>query len=117
MGGTKDCSILCPVYRITCNLCSEFYIGESSRTGHERFSEHLRYATNPGNKSYREEALAIHYAAAHPGMTPDLIFDILQVERRTVIRKIVEALFIYNDKPFLNDKQECKLLERFLVTG
>ena len=37
-----DCSKICPIYRITCNLCRQFYVGESSRSLHDRLGEHLR---------------------------------------------------------------------------
>ena len=35
----KDCSIMCPIYQIPCNLCNELYIGESSRSLHDRLGE------------------------------------------------------------------------------
>ena len=115
--GNKDCSVLNPVYQIICNHCKEMYIGESSRTAHERLGEHLRYASNPTAESYKEEALAVHYRACHPGLLPDLEFTILRTENKTVLRKIYEALLIYSLKPSINDKEECKLLERFLIKG
>ena len=31
----KDCSIMCPIYQITCYLCNELYKGESSRSLHD----------------------------------------------------------------------------------
>ena len=52
---------MCILYRITCQLCSDIYIGESSRTVHDRLSEHLRFANNPIAPSYNEEAMAVHY--------------------------------------------------------
>ena len=53
----------------------------------------------------------------HPGMVPDLTFELLRTESNTVLRKIYEAYFIFNLKPDINDKEECKLLQRFLVKG
>ena len=113
----KDCSIVCPVYLVKCNHCGEYYVGESCRSCHERLGEHLRYATNPDNPSYKNEAFAIHYNQHHPGIAPDLSFKIIRTERDTVLRKIFEAMYIYELKPSINDKEECKMLERFLLRG
>ena len=59
----SDCQlqVLRCVYKIKCNICQEVYIGETSRTAHERFMEHdtNRYAVNPGK--YPDEALSQHY--------------------------------------------------------
>ena len=56
-----SCTAKHPVYLITCLLCQEQYVGESSRTLHDCLSEHLRFATSPDNKNYKDEALALHY--------------------------------------------------------
>ena len=48
-----DCSKMAPIYRITCNICLQCYIGESSRSLHDRLSEHLRFANNPTCRSYK----------------------------------------------------------------
>ena len=50
-------------------------------------------------------------------MEADLKFEILRTEPNTLLRKIYEAFYIYMHKPEMNDKSECKLLERFLVEG
>lgn len=110
-----DCSKICPIYRITCNLCCQFYVGESSRSLHERLGEHLRYASNPTCNSYKDEALAIHYKEHHPGLSPDLMFELLGTESNTIIRKVLEAHFIFTLKPEINNKEECTLLQRFLL--
>ena len=106
----KDCSIMCPIYQITCNLGNELYIGESSRSLHD-----LRFVTNPSNPSYKNEAFASHYGHHHPGQTPDLTFKLMKTERNTILRKVYEAMLIYEYKPSINDKEECQALERFLV--
>ena len=93
------------------------YVGESCRSLHDRLSEHLRFATNADSPSYEEEAMAIHYRQVHPGTAPDLGFEIIRTESNTILRKIYEAYFIFNLKPEMNDKEECKLLQRFLVKG
>ena len=112
-----DCTVQCPIYRIMCEICGERYIGESCRSMNERLSEHLRYASNPTAPSYKEEAFAVHYSQRHLGVDPRLNFELLRTESNTVLRKIYEAYYIYNQKPEINDKSEVKLLLRFLVTG
>ena len=86
-----DCSKMAPIYRITCNLCQQFYIGESSRSLHDRLSEHLRYANNPTCRSYKEEALAVHYNNFPSGHPADLTFELMGSESNTIIRKVYEA--------------------------
>ena len=75
----------------------------------------IRYASNPTSSSYKDEAFAIHYNEHHPGLSPVLIFELLGTESNTVIRKVLEAHFIFNLKPEINNKEECSLLQRFLV--
>ena len=45
-------------------------------------------------------------------MLPHIILD---KELSTVKRKIKEAFYISNEKPSINKKDECVVLERFLV--
>ena len=106
-----SCTVKHPVYLITCLLCQEQYVGESSRTLHDRLSEHLRFATSPDNKNYKDEALAVHYRQYHHGQIPQLSFKLLNSEPNTVSRKIIEAMHIQQ----LNDKDECVSVNRFLV--
>ena len=115
--GDIDCSITGPVYQITCKHCDEMYIGESSRSLHDRLGEHLRYARSPNNTSYRDEAMAVHYREKHPNTEPDLVFQLLKTEGKTILRKIYEAMYIFNLKPNINDREEKKVLERFLIAN
>ena len=39
----------------------------------------------------------------------------MKTERNTTLRKVYEAMLINEYKPSINDKEECKVLERFLV--
>ena len=110
-----DCSTSHPVYQITCRLCNKIYCGESSRSLHERLSEHLRYASSPEKASYRDEALATHYREHHPGLSPLLSFKLLHVERNMIMRKILEAYTISKLNPTINDRNECIDIKRFLI--
>ena len=111
--GNVDCSTTGAVYQITCKLCGEIYIGETSRSLHDRLGEHFRYARSPTTQSYKDEAMAFHYRENHSGCEPDLSFKLLRTESNTILRKIFEAMFIFNLKPNINDKEEKKVLERF----
>ena len=95
-------------------ICGQ-YVGESRRSVHDRLSEHLRYAKNPTNKSYREEAFAQHYRDYHPNLPPKLRFKIIETEPNVVRRKILEAYYINLIEPELNNKDECLDLKRFLI--
>ena len=110
------CTVKYPVYLITCNLCQEIYCGESSRSLHDRLSEHVRFVTNPTKSSYKDEALAIQYRDHHHGLKPNLSFRLLETEPKTVNRKILEAMYIHKLEPKLNDKEECISLKRFLIS-
>ena len=75
--------------------------------------EHNRYATNPDK--YPDEALSKHYKLRHFGKKPEFVFSILDRDLSTVRRKIKEAFYITNQRPNINEKEECIVLERFLV--
>ena len=113
----KNCLVKNIVYKVKCNICNGIYIGESSRTAHQRLGEHLRYARHPNTKSNSEQALAVHYTNNHKDATPDLSFDILTVQPNTSRRKIYEAMFIYQHKPQINLREELKNIERFLIVS
>ena len=42
-------------------------------------------------------------------------FKLLKSESNTVSRKIIEAMYINQLKPEINDKEECISINRFLV--
>ena len=92
-----NCTVKNPfsLYQITCNVCNELYIGETSRSLHDRLEEHLWFATNPSNPIYKNEAFAAHYGQHHPGKTTDLTFKLIKTERNTILRKVYEAILIY----------------------
>ena len=91
---------------------------ESFFRSHHRFGEHLRYATNLDTPSNPEETMALHYRIEHTDFAPSISFNLLAVESNTVLRKVSEAHLIYTGtNPELNDKEECRILQRFLVRG
>ena len=109
-----DCKVKCIIYKVTCNICQEIYIGETSRTAHDRFSEHRRAVNRP--TTYPSNALAAHYLEFHDGQEGDIAFDILDSNLySTVRRKVTEAYFINLHKPKINNREECEELKGFLV--
>ena len=49
------------------------------------------------------------------GQAPQLSFKLLKSESNTVSRKIIEAMYINQLKPEINDKEECISISRVLV--
>ena len=96
-----------------CKLCNGFYNGESERPLHERLMEHLRAANNPS--SYSDNSVGQHYRDCHPGVEPQLEFEILDRQTVTIRRKISEAIRILEDKPAINDRDELFNLVKFIV--
>ena len=112
----RDCQCKNVVYKVTCKICGECYIGECSRCAHERLGEHLRYATYPTTPSNTGKSFAMHYNKFHKNVKPDLEFDILRIESNTVRRKIFEAMYILKYKPTINVKEELDTIHRFVVS-
>ena len=109
-----DCSVRCVVYVVKCEICQDIYVGETYRSCHDRFSDHLRAAKKPD--TYPDNAIGKHYGEDHPGLAPLISFKILQTKlNSTLKRKVVEALFIRELKPALNNKLEGNSIE-FLVS-
>ena len=110
-----DCKVKCIIYKVTCNLCNEIYIGETSRTAHDRFSEHRRAVNRP--QTYPNNALAAHYLDFHNDRAEgDVSFHILEANLvKTVKRKVTEAYYINLFNPNINNREECEQLKGFLV--
>ena len=84
---------------------------------HDRISEHLRAANNPS--SYPYNALAQHYARNHDSTQAKFEVNIIDHKQSTIKRKLSEALYIYRNKPELNEKSElyrtyCKIHIRII---
>ena len=110
-----SCTVVGVVYKLCCRLCGGDYVGETGRSAYERLSEHMNYTSNPTAKSYKEMTLAQHYIAVHPNLKSDLEFEILFIERNTLLRKIKEAYCIRTLKPTLNEKQEMNNLLKYML--
>ena len=62
-------------------------------------------------------ALAVHYIKEHNGCESDLSFDILTIQPNAHRRKIYEAMFIYQQEPEINLRDELKNVEKFLIVS
>ena len=112
LSGTT-CSTKGTVYLVTCELCNQRYCGETERSLHARLMEHRRAANNP--KSDPDNAVGQHYSRHHSNQRASLKFDLLDIQSKTVRRKIAEAVYILRESPEMNDKTELSYLYKYLV--
>ena len=59
--------------------------------------------------------MAQHMITNHPGLKPHLEFEILFLERNTLLRKIKEAYCIRTLEPTLNEKNELNSQEKYML--
>ena len=95
------CTTTYTVYMATCDICSNAYIGSTSRQPHYRAKEHI------AEKFSDVSALGKHYRKSHSTMKADITFNIIQRTEHDELRlRIVEAYEIKTSRPTLNRKQE-----------
>ena len=89
-GRREDCSIICPIYQITCNLCNELYIGESIRSLNDRFWDIFGLLRTPATQAIRMRPLlrTMVSTTLGPGQTPDSTFKLMKTERDTILIKV-----------------------------
>ena len=121
MESRQNCKARNVVYETSCNICNPIeekpsiqkeektregiYIGESSRSLHERSLEHLRDARKFSKKSH----IAKHWMLAHPtiNIMPTFSFKTTQKHNDCLSRQVGEAMKIYFSKDhLLNSKNE-----------
>ena len=90
------------VYKITCNICRNFYIGSTIRFLHTRVIEHL---TN------KQSSVFLHLKKCR---TTDITIDIIGTDSDTSNIRLREALYIHNLKPSINNKAEREAFSDFL---
>ena len=97
---TRDC-----VYKITCKGCGEFYIGETSRSIGQRYTEHCVQQRNQSSSS----VFAQHFKIKHGSNQQDLELKVLKsCPGDPMLRQVTEAVHIAIEKPSLNTKQEWR---------
>ena len=77
-----------------------------------RISEHLRAANNPS--SYPNNALAQHYARNYDSAQAKFEVNIIDHRQSTIKRKLSEDLYIYRNKPELNEKSELEHIVKYI---
>ena len=104
-----NCSDRFLIYKFTCKICNDFYIGQTSRSFKLRFSEHKRAIAKKQAKS----ALAEHDHGPHGtfqgpknNSIEDFDLDILDQCGDSLDTKLTEARFIKNLCPKINRKSE-----------
>ena len=88
------CSQKDVLYLLTCSLCGQRYVGETSRPLVTCYKEHYRSAANPTAPSYKNMAFSRHYMEYHPAQEPKLTVKIFKKTRGSLDRKITEGLYI-----------------------
>ena len=93
------------VYKFSCNLCKEIYIGQTNRPFVKRFNEHRRDLINKNIKN----ALYEHVIKTHnlEDITIALFkIDILEINKNAIDCRLAEARLIKALKPTINRKNE-----------
>ena len=94
-------------------MCGKQICGETERSLHARMMEHRRAANNP--PSDPDNAVGQHYLTEHCTQKAALKYTLLDIQPKTVRRKIVEAFHILKFKPEINDKAELNYLCKYIV--
>ena len=89
------------VYCLKCEICEATYIGQSGCHSKTRINQHF----------HKNGTMTKHHETTHPNQTMSINTKILEKERHNKKRLILEAMYIKERKPILNDKEE---LERTL---
>ena len=98
-----DCTTSYVVSQAKCDICSQTYIGSTSRQLHCRSKEHL----NAAEKHDPASAFGEHYKKQHGSTAPRISFTIISRTSCDELRlRINEAYEIKKSQPGLNRKQE-----------
>ena len=103
------------VYSMFCLECEAEYIGETERSIRERFAEHYRQARalTPGMPWGAHYALhhRAYQTASAKSFKPFVRASILATENSQVNRRFLEAMFIPDRNPAVNNDCGWKLLD------
>ena len=93
------------VYKFTCNLCNEMYIGQTNRPFFKRFNEHKRDMVNKNKRNaLYEHAIKVH---SFNDMTiSHFDVDVIDKNQNAVDCRLTEARLIKTLKPTINRKNE-----------
>ena len=103
--GKQICKVRECVYEMTCSICLQRYIGETSRSMHERYMEHMYLLERKDDASvmYR------HVQQHHKDQAGRVTWQVKILARRpgdAALRQATESTFIHNERPELNGRGE-----------
>ena len=95
------------IYKFTCSLCGDFYIGSTNRPFRYRFQEHCRSIDNRDSKS----ALSVHMSSVHFDHTNTSSIDaftlsFIDIQNNPIKTRLAESELIRKLKPKINRKDE-----------
>ena len=97
----RDCMTKNVVYKLTCNMCQEIYVGETGRFKRTRCWEHYKAVANETTAT----AMGKHYVVHHKGAvrpTSPFKFEIIRKCRDFVDRMLWQSLYIKKLFPRIN---------------
>ena len=97
----KKCGVL---YKIPCNNCNEFDVGETARPLEKRLQEHHRTRGEPNTITGMDAHIV---STGHTFLDTDV--SVLAREEHWLRRKILESIHIRTSKPGLNKDQGYEL--------
>ena len=93
------------IYKYTCNLCHEFYVGRTCRKFNIRHKEHARSINNKNNSSALSEHLINEHSDEEGGINMYTV-DFIGRRHNSRDTAITEAFYINKLQPSLNRKHE-----------
>ena len=105
VAGKQICKVRDCVYEMTCSLCLQRYVGETSRSLHERYKEHMYLLERKDNASVMYRHMQQH----HKGQAEQVRWQVKILARcpgDPALRQATESTFIHNERPELNGRGE-----------
>ena len=112
--GLRDgtCTVCNVVYSMRCTICESEYVGETERSVRERFKEHFRQARSMTPNTPWGRHYSLHHRPQQTtGLQPFCGASILAREPSNVNRRILEAIFIRQRSPSVNNDCGWSLLD------
>ena len=105
--GNQTCLTRYVIYKMTCQICKKFYIGQTNRPFYYRYREH-EYSLHSKTDA---SALSEHALSEHQDVdmsVTDFKFEFIGVCKNPVQCKIREAKLIESTTPGLNRNHELR---------